>query len=104
MLAALADTNEHGESEPPESRQAIMRERDQEDYGQVRYSPADSYTEAGDLHVYRVVPKYLMHLRHHASRSAIGVFLLRADVCLKTRRISISRCADKCYNCTEQVP
>ena len=50
-----------------------------------------------NTHSYRVDRKCLMHLRRHASRSAIGVFLLCADVCLKTRRISISRCADKCY-------
>ena len=50
VLAAHAD--ERDEQEPLESRQAVLRARDEVDDDQLRYSPADSYNEAGDLRVY----------------------------------------------------
>ena len=47
-----AHTDERNEQGLLESRQATTRARDDEDDDQIRYSPADSYTEAGDLRVY----------------------------------------------------
>ena len=50
VLAAHAD--EPDEQMSLGSRQATLRARDEEDDDQLRYSPADSYNEAGDLRVY----------------------------------------------------
>ena len=47
-----AHTDERNEQGLSESSQAISRARDDEDDDQIRYSPADSYNEAGDLRVY----------------------------------------------------
>ena len=47
-----APTDERDEQGPSESSQATSHARDDEDDDQIRYSPADSYNEAGDLRVY----------------------------------------------------
>ena len=52
VLAARVDTNVQGEPDPQELHQVDAREREHEDDGRLRYLPADSYTDEGELRVY----------------------------------------------------
>ena len=52
MLAARVETEVQGEPDPQESHQANAREHEHEANGRLRYLPADSYTDEGELRVY----------------------------------------------------
>ena len=52
VLAAGVETEVQGEPDPREAQQANAREHEHEADGQLRYLPADSYTDEGELRVY----------------------------------------------------
>ena len=52
VLTAGVETEVHGEPNPREAQQADVREHEHGAHGQLRYYPADSYTDEGELRVY----------------------------------------------------